>query len=108
MKFSRTILNFWLDATMLVIFLALLAGSIGLVFGAGLDLLVVYVGFDMSGGGDGFEMMGVRFDPIIYGEVTAFSIMAPITALVGVSVAASLWPAWRASRLQPVEAIRTE
>ena len=91
------------------VFLAALAGGIGLVFGGLLDLLVVYVGFDMSAGSpDGFEIMGVRLDPIIYGEVTPFSLFAPISALVGVSVLASVWPAWRAARLQPVEAIRTE
>lgn len=91
------------------VFLAALAGGIGLAFGAVLDLLVVFVGFDMSAGSpDGFEMMGVRLDPIIYGEVTPFSLFAPITALVLVSIGASVWPAWRAARLQPVEAIRTE
>jgi ABC-type lipoprotein release transport system permease subunit len=90
-------------------FLALLAGSIGLVVGGVLDLIVVYVGFDMSAGNaEGFEMMGVRFDPIIYGDVTPFSVWAPISALVLVSIGASVWPAWRAARLQPVEAIRTE
>jgi len=91
------------------VFLAALAGTIGLVFGGLLDLLVVFVGFDMSAGSpDGFEIMGVRLDPVIYGEVTPFSLFAPITALVVVSVLASIWPAWRAARLQPVEAIRTE
>ena len=62
----------------------------------------------MSAGGDGFEMMGVRFDPVIYGEVTFFSLWAPLVSLVAVSIGASLWPAWRAARLQPVDAIRTE
>ena len=91
------------------VFLAALAGGIGLVIGGLLDVLVVYVGFDMSAGSpDGFEIMGVRLDPIIYGEVTPFSLFAPISALVVVSVLASVWPAWRAARLQPVEAIRTE
>lgn len=90
-------------------FLGVLAGGIGLVLGAGLDLLVVFYGFDMSAGSaDGFEMMGVRFDPIIYGDVTPFSVYAPISALILVSIGASVWPAWRAARLQPVEAIRTE
>jgi len=91
------------------IFLASLAGGIGLFIGGLLDLLVVFYGFDMSAGNpNGFEMMGVRLDPVIYGEVTPFSLFAPISALVVVSVGASLWPAWRAARLQPVEAIRTE
>lgn len=89
-------------------FLSMLAGSIGLAIGGLLDVLVVYVGFDMSSGGEGFEMMGVRFDPIIYGDVTPFSVYAPISALILVSIGSSLWPAWRAARLQPVEAIRTE
>ncbi len=105
----------WLRPTQMVsmvlwesLFLALLSGGIGLGFGAFLDYLVVVYGFDMSAGGEGFEMMGVKLDPVIYGEVTPFSVWAPIVALIGVSVAASVYPAWRAARLQPVEAIRTE
>ncbi len=89
-------------------FLSVLAGSIGLAIGGVLDVLVVTVGFDMSAGGEGFEVMGVRFDPIIYGDVTPFSVYAPISALILVSIGSSLWPAWRAARLRPVEAIRAE
>jgi ABC-type lipoprotein release transport system permease subunit len=91
------------------VFLAGLSGAIGLALGGLLDAYLIIQGFDMSGGtGDGMEFMGVQLDPIIRGEITPFSLGGPIGALIVVSVLASLWPAIRASRLDPVEAIRTE
>lgn len=90
-------------------FLAALAGTIGLVLGAILDALVVVYGFDMSNGdGEGMSFQGVTLDPVIRGQVEPGSIVMILAALLLVSVGASLFPAWRASRLDPVEAIRTE
>lgn len=88
-------------------FLAALASGIGLVFGGLLDWYLVVHGLDFSGGApDGFSFEGIMLDPVMYGEVNPSSIVLTVGAVFIVSVVASLWPAWRAARLQPVTALR--
>ncbi len=90
-------------------FLALVACGIGLVLGGALDWYIVTYGFDMSGAAeDGFSFNGVMLDPVIHGEVRVDSIVLVLVAVLVVSIAASVWPAWRAASLRPVEAIRAE
>ena len=90
-------------------FLAALAASIGLVIGGLLDWYIVVHGIDFSGSmPDGMSWEGVMFDPVMKGTVNAESVVAPVLAVFVVSILASLWPAWRATRLQPVTAIREE
>ncbi len=90
-------------------FLAALASSIGLVLGGLLDWYLVVHGLDFSSGApDGFSFEGIMLDPVMMGEVNAFPIILTVGAVFLVSVLASLWPAWRAARLQPVTAIRAD
>lgn len=87
--------------------LSALAGVIGLAFGGFLDALLVVYGMPMSADGEtGIAFQGVELDPVIHGEVHAGSIAMVLGSLLVVSVFASLYPAWRASRLVPVEAMR--
>lgn len=91
------------------VFLAALASAIGLVLGGLLDAYLVIYGFDMSGAAeDGFSFQGVTLEPIIYGIVRPSAVVAVIGSVFVVSMLASLWPALRAARLRPVEAIRSE
>ena len=91
------------------LFLAALASSLGLVLGGLLNTYIVNVGFDMStSGGEGFDFNGVVLDPVIYGVVYVDKIILIVAAVFVVSVLASLWPAYRAASLRPVEAIRSE
>ncbi|MEZ4321998.1 MAG: FtsX-like permease family protein [Myxococcota bacterium] len=91
------------------VFMAALAGSIGLSIGALLDFWLVRYGFDMSGGNpNGMSFQGVTLDPVMHGKVEPLTVASILGALLLVSAVASLLPAWRASRLDPVEAIRTE
>jgi len=90
-------------------FLAALAAFIGLVIGGLLDWYVVVHGLDFSGSmPDGFSWEGVMLDPVMRGSVRPQGIILTVAAVFIVSILASLWPAWRATRLQPVTAIREE
>lgn len=90
-------------------FLAGLSAAIGLVIGGVLDWYIVTYGFDFSSAGeDGFSFSGIVLDPVIYGVVRPMSVAYIIVAVFVVSVLSSLWPALRAARLRPVEAIRSE
>lgn len=89
--------------------LAALSLALGLGLGGLLDAYLVVYGFDMSGSAEeGFSFSGVMIDPVIHGEVRALGIVSVVVATVVVSVLASLWPAVRASRLDPVAAMRAE
>lgn len=90
-------------------FLAGLAAGIGLLLGGVFDWYLVVHGFDFSASmPDGFSWEGVMLDPVMRGVVRPMPIVATVVAVFLVSVLASLWPAWRATRLQPVAAIREE
>jgi ABC-type antimicrobial peptide transport system permease subunit len=88
--------------------LALLAASIGLVLGFALDAWIVTSGIDLSGSlEEGYEFSGVVIDPVIKGVVRVRPIVQIVVAVFAVTIVASLWPAYRAARLRPVEAIRS-
>jgi len=90
-------------------FLATLACAAGLVLGALLDWYLVVYGLDFSGAGEeGITFSGMAFDPVFKGLVRLDGILVTLAAVFAVSILASLWPAFRAARLLPVEAIRTE
>lgn len=89
--------------------LALVAVVFGLVLGGTLDLYLVTYGVDLSSGvEEGFSFSGIVLDPVVRGSVRPEPVLYVIAAVFFVSVGASLWPAVRAARLQPVEAMRAE
>jgi len=91
------------------ILLSCLSALLGILFGGFLIFLLVNYGMDISGGtGKPLSFMGANIDPVIYGHFSPSESTLPIVALFCISVLASLWPAIRAARLKPVEAIRQE
>ncbi len=91
------------------LFLAGIAAAIGLVLGGLADGYLVTWGVDYSSAGaEGLSFEGVMLDPIWKGEVRAWPILLTVASVFLVSALASLWPAWRAARLQPVTAIRED
>jgi ABC-type antimicrobial peptide transport system permease subunit len=91
------------------VMLAGLAVAIGLAAGGALDAYLVTTGIDFSGTlEDGFEFSGVVFDPVVKGVVRAERIVQASLAVVIVAVGAGVWPAWRASRQDPVASLRAD
>jgi len=89
------------------IILGVISSVMGLVMGGALDWLLVVHGVDMSSVlEDGFQMGGITIDPIIYGVVRPVGIATTVGAVLVVCVLASIWPAIRAARLRPVDAMR--
>jgi ABC-type antimicrobial peptide transport system permease subunit len=95
----RHILGQVLAESLILLAVSLTLGNLG----AWLTVLALKDGLDLSAFAKGFEMMGVS--PIIYpalraGDVTVANVLVTVLGL-----AASLYPAWRAARHVPVEAI---
>ena len=91
------------------IFLSGLAAAIGLALGALFTFLLVTYGIDLSGGtGEPLKILGTSLDPQMKGVVNIDFLILPVVFLFVISVVASLWPAVRAARLNPIEAIRSE
>lgn len=103
---SRTVLLIFLGESIII---GLLGAVIGVVSGWGLANIVA---FALSGGG-----LGLRNQVSQTGNFNAMAITPVLTPTVtmlalafgvGVSVIFALYPAWRASKLKPVEALRYE
>ena len=54
------------------------------------------------------EFSGVVFPDTMKGVFDIDQALLVIGSMMVISVLAALWPAWRASRLQPVDAMRSD
>ena len=89
--------------------LAALASVIGVVMGAAINYYLSVQGLDLSGGtGEPLQMMGLNFDPTMYVEMQVDTYWIPVVGLFVIAMGSALWPAYRASKLNPVDAIRSE
>lgn len=89
-----------------VLFESLILLGIGLILGNTIGWLNVYWlkdGIDLSAFAEGLEMVGVS--PVIYPALSAADVVTANLLVVVLGIAASLYPAWRASRHVPVDAI---
>lgn len=85
--------------------LAMAGTVVGAVAGIALVARLGATGIDMSRYTSGLQSIP-GLTGVIYPRLAASAILIPASALWLVSVAAGLYPAWRASRLDPVRAIR--
>jgi putative ABC transport system permease protein len=94
---SRTVLTIFLGESVII---GLIGAVVGIVLGWILANITARVlGSGIFGGGGGF-----RITPLLTPEV----FVGALAFGVGVSVIFALYPAWRASKLKPVEALRYE
>ncbi len=96
-------LVFWESA-----WLAAVAVFIGLPLGLAMDAWLVWVGLDLTSVMGETTMMGTRWDPVMMGAFRMEPLYISVIGLFLVSMLASVWPAIRAARLRPVEAMRQE
>jgi ABC-type lipoprotein release transport system permease subunit len=66
---------------------------------------VTHTGIDMGRLG-GFTVSGLAIDPVWRGVITATTWSAPVLMLVAMVLLATLYPAVKAARIEPVEAMR--
>jgi ABC-type antimicrobial peptide transport system permease subunit len=120
---SRDILSIFIVQAMLI---GLVGGIIGIVVGAGVSYALAGAasgshsstassggagsasfsgggGFGGGGGTSGPPSGSFSFTPLI----TPTAIVEALFAAVAVSVIAGIYPAWRASRMQPIDALRS-
>jgi len=86
---------------------SLLLGLAGIMAGTVAGLALVYyfhgVGIDLSSQMD--SVARFYLNPVIHTEIDNSHLLDTVMAVLAASVAASIWPAIRAARLEPVEAI---
>lgn len=91
------------------ILLGLLAIIVGWIFGGSIHLWFSTHGIDLTAmvGEGGNVMMGTVMDPIIYTELSWGRITQLTSIIFIVTVASGIYPAIKAARVTPVEALRT-
>jgi putative ABC transport system permease protein len=93
---SRTVLSIFLAESAII---GLIGGVLGIIAGWGIARVVAVIVENMFRLGSGLTLNPV-FTPEVIGGALLFGI--------GVSVIFALYPAWRASKLKPVDALRYE
>ncbi len=88
------------------IFLCFSGGLVGILLGSGITILTGHTGINLSAWSEGLNAYG--FESIVYPEI-GFSQVIQITIMVIiVGIIAALYPAWKAIKLNPAEAIRID
>ena len=89
--------------------LALLAAGVGMGIGGVFSFWLVEYGIDFSvENGEGLSYGGVRLSPMIKGHFDWTWVGVVLTCLFGVTTITALWPAWKASRVSPLEAMKAQ
>jgi ABC-type lipoprotein release transport system permease subunit len=89
------------------VLLTLLGGVVGTAIGLGLDAYLMVYGWDLRSFTGGFSIAGVGVDPVLRAAIEVRGVLVPLLAISIVTFLASFYPAHRASKLSPTEAMRT-
>lgn len=93
--------------------LGLLGAFLGTLLALGVVAVTARTGLDIaalgkSGGGESsFSFMGLQMQMIFYPRLVPKDVLTTLVAVVATSILASIWPALRAARIEPVEAMRS-
>ena len=96
---SRNILMLFVTESFII---GVLGSSVGLLLGAALSLILIPLlsGFGGGGGGPNLSSISPTFRPETVLTILALGVM--------ISTIAGVYPAWRASKMKPIEALRKE
>jgi ABC-type lipoprotein release transport system permease subunit len=101
---SRTVVAVLLQEALAI---GIASAALGFVLGLPLVWALATRGIDLSRYmGASYSFQGVLIEPVIYGDVGAWTAWYVLTVAVVVTVVASLYPAWFASRTNPADALR--
>jgi ABC-type lipoprotein release transport system permease subunit len=94
----------------LVVWESLWLALIGMVAGALVTIWPYWYlhthGADYTEALEGTEISGVVMDPVLYTDIQPYKLWLIVGAVVVTTLLAGLYPAWRASRVVPVDAIK--
>jgi ABC-type lipoprotein release transport system permease subunit len=89
--------------------LGLVSCLFGLALGWCAHMGMVHIGFPLEvEDGKGFVFNGVTLDPVVYGSLDPGALVLPLMAVMITALLGGIWPAMRASRLDPVVALAQE
>lgn len=88
--------------------LAVIAAILGGLGGLALDAYLVIHGIDLSDMMNNFSFGGLSFNPLMRGYVRPQAVIITLIGLVIIALLSALWPAIRAARLKPVDAMRED
>jgi len=88
------------------VFLSLTGGIIGIIMGVLLTLYTNHTGINLGSLTEGFEKIG--YNPILYPSLNIIYFINLTLMVVATGILASVYPARRALKLHPAEAIRNE
>ncbi len=89
------------------LFIALIGSSSGIVLGGAIVVLTGWTGISFGAFLEGIELMG-NVTSIVYPYLTVSDIVLAFTISILMSLLAGLYPAWKASRTDPVVAMQNK
>ncbi|MCF7821738.1 MAG: ABC transporter permease [Mariprofundaceae bacterium] len=88
--------------------LSFMAVGVGWIVGGGTHLWFSHFGIDMASlMSEGTQMMGTFMDPVIYTELSWGRVFELTAIIFAATLASGIYPAIKAARVLPVEALRT-
>lgn len=88
------------------LFQAMLATAAGLILSIPVLYYVTRVGIDLAALGGQISMSGIGLDPVMRGIVNPTIVVGPLSTMFVIVLLSMLYPALKAARIKPVEAMR--